>query len=92
MAAGFRHILPAPSQRETCAAALVNIRRGGTMIKPTFLAMLHFAALALLAAGAAQAQQAERPPFATTKVEGTDNVYIFRNGNHQSMFIVTREG
>ena len=25
-------------------------------------------------------------------MEGTDNVYIFRNGNHQSMFIVTKAG
>ena len=33
-----------------------------------------------------------RPPIETTKVEGTDNVYIFRNGNHQSMFIVTDAG
>jgi glyoxylase-like metal-dependent hydrolase (beta-lactamase superfamily II) len=33
-----------------------------------------------------------RPPFETTKVEGTDNVYIFRNGNHQSMFVVTKAG
>jgi glyoxylase-like metal-dependent hydrolase (beta-lactamase superfamily II) len=32
------------------------------------------------------------PPFATTKVEGTDNVYIFRMGNHQAMFIVTNDG
>ncbi len=40
---------------------------------------------------AAPAQPAQ-PPFATTKVEGTDNVYIFRNGNHQAMFIVTPEG
>jgi glyoxylase-like metal-dependent hydrolase (beta-lactamase superfamily II) len=32
------------------------------------------------------------PPFATTKVEGTDNVYIFRYGNHQAMFIVTPAG
>jgi glyoxylase-like metal-dependent hydrolase (beta-lactamase superfamily II) len=32
------------------------------------------------------------PPTATTKVEGTDNVYIFRNGGAQSMFIVTPEG
>lgn len=32
------------------------------------------------------------PPIATTKVEGTDNVYIFRNGNHQAMFIVTKDG
>src|SRR5438552_4809706 len=39
---------------------------------------------------AAQAQQPAPPPFATTKV--TDNVYIFRYGNHQSMFIVTPAG
>ena len=32
------------------------------------------------------------PPFATTKVEGTDNVYVFRNGGHQAMFVVTPEG
>jgi glyoxylase-like metal-dependent hydrolase (beta-lactamase superfamily II) len=40
------------------------------------------------AAPAAPAQ----PPYATTKVEGTDNVYIFRFGGHQSMFVVTPEG
>jgi len=33
-----------------------------------------------------------RPLFATTKVEGTDNVYIFRYQNHQSMFVVTQAG
>ncbi|HXF52490.1 MAG TPA: MBL fold metallo-hydrolase [Hyphomicrobiaceae bacterium] len=33
-----------------------------------------------------------QPPFATTKVEGTDNVYIFRHGNHQAMFVVTKDG
>ena len=32
---------------------------------------------------AAYAQQPAAPPFATTKVEGTDNVYVFRYGNHQ---------
>ncbi len=37
-------------------------------------------------------QQPQQPPFATTKVEGTDGVYIFRNGGAQSMFIVTRDG
>src|SRR5262249_58454541 len=37
-----------------------------------------------------QAQQPAPPPFATTKV--TDNVSIFRYGNHQSMFIVTPAG
>ncbi len=39
----------------------------------------------------AHAQQAA-PPFATTKVDGTDNVYIFRYGNHQAMFLVTSAG
>ena len=40
----------------------------------------------------AQAQQPAQPPFATTKVDGTNNVYIFRNGGHQSMFVVTSAG
>jgi glyoxylase-like metal-dependent hydrolase (beta-lactamase superfamily II) len=48
--------------------------------------------MALSGAGTGLAQTASRPPVATTKVEGTDNVYIFRNGGHQSMFIVTNEG
>jgi glyoxylase-like metal-dependent hydrolase (beta-lactamase superfamily II) len=39
-----------------------------------------------------QAQAPARPPIATTKVEGTDNVYVFRNGNHQAMFVVTSAG
>jgi len=43
-------------------------------------------------AGLAQAQQPAPPPYATTKVEGTDNVYIFRYGGHQSMFVVTPAG
>lgn len=38
------------------------------------------------------AQQAPRPSIQTTKVEGTEGVYIFRNGNHQAMFVVTPEG
>jgi glyoxylase-like metal-dependent hydrolase (beta-lactamase superfamily II) len=40
---------------------------------------------------AAQAQQ-QQPQFATTKVDGTDNVYIFRYIGHQAMFVVTPEG
>jgi glyoxylase-like metal-dependent hydrolase (beta-lactamase superfamily II) len=36
--------------------------------------------------------QADRPAIETTKVPGTDNVYIFRNVNHQAMFIVTKAG
>lgn len=49
-------------------------------------------AFATLAALPALAQQPQRPMIETTKVEGTDNVYIFRNGNHQAMFVVTRDG
>src|ERR1700704_4061278 len=61
------------------------------------MSRIHLAgmAAALIAVGGATtalAQQPQRPPFETTKVEGTDNVYIFRNGNHQSMFIVTEDG
>jgi glyoxylase-like metal-dependent hydrolase (beta-lactamase superfamily II) len=36
--------------------------------------------------------QQTRPQIETRKVEGTDGVYIFRNGNHQSIFIVTKDG
>ena len=31
-------------------------------------------------------------PFATSKVEGTDNVYVFRYQGHQAMFVVTSDG
>jgi glyoxylase-like metal-dependent hydrolase (beta-lactamase superfamily II) len=48
------------------------------------------AVAAALLASAAQAQQP--PQITTTKVEGTDNVYIFRYGGAQSMFIVTPQG
>ena len=43
-------------------------------------------------AQAPAAPAAAAPPYATTKVEGTDNVYIFRYMNHQAMFIVTKDG
>ena len=33
-----------------------------------------------------------RPPIETRKVDGTDNVYVFRNQNHMAMFIVTPAG
>jgi glyoxylase-like metal-dependent hydrolase (beta-lactamase superfamily II) len=32
------------------------------------------------------------PLFSTTKIDGTDNVYIFRYQGHQSMFVVTPQG
>lgn len=50
-----------------------------------------FAILALCLALPVLAQ-APRPQIQTTKVDGTDGVYIFRNGNHQSIFIVTGDG
>jgi glyoxylase-like metal-dependent hydrolase (beta-lactamase superfamily II) len=51
------------------------------------------AALAAACLGAAAyAQQPAPSPFATTKVPGTDNVYVFRYANHQSMFVVTSAG
>jgi glyoxylase-like metal-dependent hydrolase (beta-lactamase superfamily II) len=52
------------------------------------------AALAVtVAAGAGLAQTpTTRPPIEVTKVEGTDNVYVFRNVNHQAMFVVTSAG
>jgi glyoxylase-like metal-dependent hydrolase (beta-lactamase superfamily II) len=60
------------------------------------MSRIHAAGMAALALAAftatAQAQAPTPPPFATTKVEGTDNVYIFRFGGHQSMFIVTKDG
>jgi glyoxylase-like metal-dependent hydrolase (beta-lactamase superfamily II) len=45
-----------------------------------------------LLAGAAFAQAPARPAIQTTKVEGTDGVYMFRNVNHQAMFVVTNDG
>jgi glyoxylase-like metal-dependent hydrolase (beta-lactamase superfamily II) len=58
------------------------------------------ALLAIVLVGAALAQptpaqpaaQPPRPTFETKKVEGTDNVYVFRYQNHQAMFVVTRDG
>jgi glyoxylase-like metal-dependent hydrolase (beta-lactamase superfamily II) len=41
----------------------------------------------------AQAPAAPPPPlFSTTKVDGTDGVYIFRYQGHQAMFVVTPDG
>ena len=48
--------------------------------------------IVLMLACVAAASEAQQPPYATTKVEGTDHVYIFRAGNHQAMFVVTRAG
>jgi glyoxylase-like metal-dependent hydrolase (beta-lactamase superfamily II) len=48
---------------------------------------------ALVCVALALPAHAQTPPtFATTRVDGTDNVYIFRYMRHQSMFIVTPHG
>ena len=60
------------------------------MLRSTQSGLLALLASALVAT--AMAQTPSPPPFATTKVDGTDNVYIFRYGRHQSMFVVTPEG
>jgi len=51
-----------------------------------------YAVLAVLLSLSAFAQAPARPQIQTTKVDGADGVYIFRNGGHQSMFIVTSDG
>ncbi len=59
------------------------------MLRTRLTSTLAVAAVALVSTAAL----AQAPPqIATTKVEGTDNVYIFRNGNHQAMFVVTKDG
>jgi glyoxylase-like metal-dependent hydrolase (beta-lactamase superfamily II) len=64
------------------------------LMRTVFKRMVFAAALAAFASGVGSLSfaQTTAPPFATTKVEGTDNVYIFRNGNHQAMFVVTKAG
>ncbi|MGB9044766.1 MAG: MBL fold metallo-hydrolase [Pseudolabrys sp.] len=57
-----------------------------TIIASALFLMAGFATTAI-----AQAP-AQPPVFATTKVEGTDNVYVFRYQNHQAMFVVTPAG
>ncbi|MEO8651287.1 MAG: MBL fold metallo-hydrolase [Hyphomicrobiaceae bacterium] len=53
---------------------------------------LVIAALAMLTAATGAMAQTSAPLYATTKVEGTDNVYVFRYQNHQSMLVVTPAG
>ncbi len=51
------------------------------------------AAVTAVLVGTGAAALAQSPPATSTrKVDGTENVYVFRYGNHQSMFIVTPQG
>jgi glyoxylase-like metal-dependent hydrolase (beta-lactamase superfamily II) len=56
------------------------------------LASVTIALGAIVGTATVQAQQPAQPTFATTKVQGTDNVYYFRYQGHQALFVVTPEG
>lgn len=49
-------------------------------------------ALAALVAGLGPAAAQNPPQTSTRKVDGTENVYAFRYGGHQAMFVVTPKG
>jgi glyoxylase-like metal-dependent hydrolase (beta-lactamase superfamily II) len=66
-------------------------------MQPSKIIAIASSLAALCFAGHAVAQTPPAPAatptmFATTKVEGTENVYIFRYQNHQAMFVVTNAG
>src|SRR3981189_2596712 len=94
-------LLHLPWQRETlahrarpkgrCTKTRSSRQGETTMLRIQFVGMTA-ALLAGALAAPAQAQQPAPAPFPTPKVDGTDNVYIFRYGGHQSMFIVTPQG
>jgi glyoxylase-like metal-dependent hydrolase (beta-lactamase superfamily II) len=81
-----------PLAAATIAAALVPNTWETSMRRfvPVLLACL--LAAPAIAQTAAPTPAPAPPLFATTKVEGTDNVYIFRYQGHQAMFIVTPAG
>jgi glyoxylase-like metal-dependent hydrolase (beta-lactamase superfamily II) len=56
------------------------------------LTLVVWVALAITIHGRPIQAQEKAPPFATTKVDGTENVYVFRYGNAQAMFVVTSGG
>jgi glyoxylase-like metal-dependent hydrolase (beta-lactamase superfamily II) len=51
-----------------------------------------FAIAAAFAATVVTATAQNAPRSSTIKVDGTENVYIFRYGGHQAMFVVTPDG
>jgi glyoxylase-like metal-dependent hydrolase (beta-lactamase superfamily II) len=57
----------------------------------TFFSVIAASIASVALSGAAFAQ-GQPPQVSTTKVEGTENVYVFRYGFHQAMFIVTPQG
>jgi glyoxylase-like metal-dependent hydrolase (beta-lactamase superfamily II) len=67
-----------------------HLRAG--LLGASIAAALTAMALAQPAPAPAPAAPPAPPLFATTKVDGTDGVYVFRYQGHQAMFIVTPEG
>lgn len=88
MQTGMRNFDTGTSAARRCFGGWGGITHAKQKALSTFGSCLHrgFAATAI-----AQAP-AQPPMFATTKVEGTDNVYVFRYQGHQSMFVVTPAG
>ena len=84
---------PRVSIRSIASARAATETHGGATMSRTVLTSIG-AALLAVALGHARRRRstAQRPQIETKKVDGTDNVYIFRNGNHQSMFVVTKDG
>src|SRR4029079_18414185 len=62
------------------------------VVTVTALALFAFTGIAAAQTSPQTSPPASPPPFATRKVDGTDNVYIFRYMGHQSMFVVTPKG
>src|SRR3954471_12558572 len=89
-----RHGTPVVALAAQVRAAEATIRdqhsRRGDQMKRAFCTALGAAVITAAFGLTAQAQQ--RPQIETTKVDGTDTVYIFRNGGHQSIFVVTKDG
>ena len=67
-----------------------HLRAG--LLAGSLAAALTATALAQPAPAPAPAAPPAPPLFATTKVDGTEGVYVFRYQGHQAMFIVTPEG
>jgi glyoxylase-like metal-dependent hydrolase (beta-lactamase superfamily II) len=61
-------------------------------VKPIALAVLAGVLTLVVPSAWSQTPPPKKPMFETKKVDGTENVYIFRYGNHQSMFVVTPAG
>jgi glyoxylase-like metal-dependent hydrolase (beta-lactamase superfamily II) len=73
-------------------AGLISQNNRTVNLEAVMKALNTIVAAAVLLLGAATAMAQNAPAVSTKKVEGTDNVYVFRYGGHQSMFIVTPQG